>query len=205
MFGLSAKELSILKRLSTPVKIQDFLDTLAINFEPNGDTLMSPRAVIHTKRAHCIEAALLAATALLVHRKKPLLMDLRSLAHDFDHVITLYKHGKYWGAISKSNHTALRFRDPIYRTPRELALSYFHEYFLNTNGQKTLREYSRPFSLSRYGKDWITSEDDLWKIAEDLDDAKHFPLIPRGVERMLRPADAFERKIGVAVEWKKKP
>jgi hypothetical protein len=203
MFNLSATELGALKRLSTPTKIQDFLNTLAINFEKTGETLMSPREVLRTKRAHCIEAALLAATALWFHGERPLLMDLRSLPHDFDHVVTLYKKGKYWGAISKSNHAVLRFRDPIYRSPRELAMSYFHEYFLNANGQKTLREHSLPFSIKRFGKDWITSSDNLWYIAEALDDSPHARIVPRGYERSLRPADKLERKAGEIIEWHK--
>ena len=203
MFGLSKDELAILKKLSTPHKIQDFLDALPQNHEESGDTCRSPRAVLRDKKAHCIEGALLTATALWLHGKKPLLLDLRTTDEDFDHVVALYKEGDYFGAISKTNHAVLRFRDPIYRTVRELALSYFHEYFLLTNGKKTLRSYSRPFSLASRGTAWITSEDNLWDIAEALDESPHLKIIPKGHEKYLRPASAIERKAGSIPEWKK--
>ncbi|MEK7065905.1 MAG: hypothetical protein AAB938_00970, partial [Patescibacteria group bacterium] len=162
MFGLSEKEWGTLKRLSTPHKIQDFLDTLPINFEKSGDTCLSPRAVLREKKAHCIEGALLAATALWIAGKRPLLLDFKTTPEDEDHVVALFKENGYWGALSKTNHAVLRFRDPIYRTVRELALSYFHEYFMVETGKKTLKSFSRPFSLKRFGTKWITSEKNLW-------------------------------------------
>lgn len=127
--GLTRKEYETLARLSTPIKIQDFLDSLPMNWEKKGDTHMSPRRVLATRKAYCIEGALLAAAALWIHGEPPLLMNLSSLfgKGDVDHVIALYKRADYFGAVSKTNHATIRFRDPIYRTPRELALSYFHE------------------------------------------------------------------------------
>ncbi len=206
MFGLSSKELAVLKQLSTPHKIQDFLDKLPINYEKCGDTCRSPRVALREGKAHCIEGALIAATALWLHGEKPLLLDLKTLNIDIDsdHVVALYKKNGYWGAISKTNHAVLRFRDPIYKTVRELALSYFHEYFLTTTGQKTLRSYSRPFSLARFGNDWITSEKGLWYIAEALDESPHYPLIPKGSEKYLRLSSNIERKAGSIAEWSKK-
>lgn len=205
MFGLSPKEFALLKGLSTPHKIQDFLDKLPVNYEKDGDTCHSPQTALRTGKAHCIEGALIAATALWIHGQKPLLLDLKTLSTDIDsdHVVALYKKNGYWGAISKTNHSVLRFRDAIYKTPRELALSYFHEYFLPTTGQKTLRSYSRPFSLQRFGKKWITSEEDLWNIAEALDQSPHFPLVPEGYARYLRHASEAERQASKIVEWKK--
>ncbi len=203
MFGLSTQELAILKKLSTPHKIQDFLDSLPQNHEEWGDTCRSPRAVLRDKKAHCIEGALLAATALWIHGQKPLLLDLKTTDDDFDHVVALYKKGSHWGAISKTNHAVLRFRDPIYNTVRELALSYFHEYFLGDSGKKTLRSYSRPFSLKSFGIKWVTSEDDLWDITEALDKSPHFKIIPKGHEKHIRLASHVERKAGNIPEWTK--
>jgi len=194
---------AVFKNLNTPQKIQDFLDTIAINFEKNGETLMSPRRVLREKKSHCIEAALLAAAALSYHGARPLLLDLKASKHDYDHVVALYKKNNFWGAISKSNHASLRFRDPVYKTVRELALSYFHEYFENKKGKKTLRSYSRPFNLNKYGKKWLTSEENLWHIAQDLDDSPHFPIAPLKNIKKARPADKMELRAGKLTEWKK--
>jgi hypothetical protein len=202
MFNLTKSELKILKKLSTPIKIQDYLDTIHINFEKNGDTHMSPRKVLREKKAHCIEGALLAATALWLHGEEPLIMDLKAVPKDDDHVVALYKINGLWGAISKSNHATVRFRDPIYRTVRELALSYFHEYFLDKNGEKVLYSYSKPFNLKKLGQDWITSEDDLWDVALALDDSLHYPFFPKKNKKYIRRADKMERKAGKLREWK---
>ena len=189
----------ILKKLNTPQKIQAYLDTLKINFEEKGDTCSSPALVIKRKSAHCIEAALLGAAAMLYHGQKPLLLDLKANSKDFDHVVLLFKRGKLWGAISKSNHAALRYREPVYKSVRELAMSFFHEY-LTPKGDKSLRSYSIPFSLTKYGKNWITENDDLWDIANDLDDVKHYRIVPKGLK--LRRADAIEARAGRITEWK---
>jgi hypothetical protein len=204
MFNLSKAELKILKKLNTPIKIQDFLDTLPINFEKLGDTQMSPRRVLREKKAHCIEGALLAATALWLHGKEPLLLDLKAVPHDDDHVVALYKINGLWGAISKTNHATVRFRDPIYKTVRELVQSYFHEYFLNKNGKKVLHSYSKPFNLKTLGTEWITSEEDLWDLAEVLDQSLHYPLYPKKNKKYIRKADQMERKAGKLLEWKNK-
>ncbi|MBA3789286.1 hypothetical protein H0X32_02745 [Patescibacteria group bacterium] len=201
---LSKQERDILRTLSTPIKIQDYLDSLPINFEKKGETCMSPRRVLREKKAHCMEGAMLAALALLLQNEKPLLLDLKTMRGDDDHVVALYKRDGRWGAISKTNHATLRFRDPIYKTVRELAASYFHEYFLDTTGVKTLRSHSGPFILSRFGTSWITAEDDLWHIAEALDDAPHFPLFPAANTRFIRLADPMERSAGKLTEWKKR-
>jgi hypothetical protein len=128
-------------------------------------------------------------------------MELKAAPGDQDHAVALYKRNGYWGAVSKTNHTSLRFRDPIYKTIRELALSYFHEYFVNDSGTKTLRAYTRPFSLVRFGSTWVTSEEDQWKIAYALHDAPHIQIIPEVNKRHIRKADRFERKAGRIIEW----
>ncbi|MFA5942507.1 MAG: hypothetical protein WC798_02430 [Candidatus Paceibacterota bacterium] len=210
--GLTKKEYEVLKRLSTPIKIQDFLDTLAFNWEKGGDTHRSPRYVLKEKKAHCIEGALFAAAALWVHGEPPLLMNLspRYGRGDFDHVVALYKRGGMWGAVSKTNHACLRFRDPIYRTPRELALSYFHEWFINETAEKVLEQYSKPLDLrrigvpsgaGRFGTDWLTTEKDLWEIADALDEQPYYQLVPKGNWKYVRKADPMELKAGTLIEW----
>jgi len=202
-FGLAPAELRVLRKLSTPIKIQNFLDATPLNWEKRGETYMSPRRVLREHKMHCLEGALLAATALWLQGEPPLLLDLRADGDD-DHVVALYKRNGYWGAISKTNHASVRFRDPIYKTLRELALSYFHEYFVNDTGKKVLREYSaRPFNLKKRGTTWITAEEDLYDIVNALDSAKHLSLIPKQNKRLIRPADAMERQAGALIEWQK--
>ena len=201
MFGLNKKELAILKKLTTPIKIQNFLDSIPRNCEKNGETYLSPRQVLAQNKAHCFEGALLAALALWVQGEAPLLFDLKAKGDD-DHVIALYQRNGYWGAISKTNHATLRFRDPVYKTLRELALSYFHEYFENDKGRKTLRQYSaRPFDLRKVNPSWITDENDLDELAEKIDNAPHCQIFPQENIRFLRPADKMELLAGRLIEW----
>jgi hypothetical protein len=203
MFNLTKNEISLLRRLDSPRKIQDYLDSIGINHEPEGDTCLSPRRVMRERRAHCIEGAMLAALALRVHGERPLILDLMSCRHDFDHVVALFKQHGCWGAISKTNHAVLRYREPVYRTIRELVLSYFHEYF-DTKGFKTLRSYSPPVDLSRFDKDgWMTNEKNNWVVAQYLCDVRHIPLLTRPQIATLRQAHPVEIKAGEIVEWKK--
>ncbi len=200
---LSKEEEKIFKELSTPVKIQDFLDTLPRNMEKHGDTVMSPRMVLRERKAHCIEGALLSAAALWYHGMPPWVIDLKASNEDFDHVIAVYRKNGYYGAISKTNHAGLRFRDPVYKTVRELAMSYFHEYLHDHNDHKTLRAYSGLIDLKKFGDKWIVSEEDLFDLACRLDDVKHFPVAPKANLRMLRPADHIESMVNHIEEWKK--
>jgi hypothetical protein len=202
-FGLTLEEYDLLRELDTPARIQDFLDTLAINFEKRGETCMSPRRVLRTRRAHCMEGALLASAALMLQGERPLLLDLKSAEGDDDHVVVLFKAGGRWGALSKTNHAALRFRDPVYLSVRELAMTYYHEYFLNASGQKTLESYSAPFSLARFGTKWITSEEDLWHMPDALDCSRHFPVAPDPLLRRARPVTRLERTAGRLTEWRR--
>ncbi len=200
---LTREERKIFEKLNTPLKIQDYLDSIPFNKEKTGSTLMSPRRVLGAGRAHCIEGALLASAILWYHGQAPILLDLKTIGrpHDYDHVIALFKINGKWGAISKTNHVVLRYRDPIYKSVRELALSYFHEYFLYT-GKKTLRSYSKPFSLKKFGESWITKMEDLWDIEEAIDDSPHLSIVENRDLKNLRRASLFERKIGKIVEWK---
>jgi len=194
----------MLKQLSTPIKIQDFLDALPMNHEKGGDTYRSPRAVLREGKAHCIEGALVAAAALWLRGERPLIMNLsaRLGRGDVDHVIALYERGGHFGAISKTNHAVLRFRDPVYRTLRELALSYFNEWFL-PSGEKTLECYSKPLDMHRFGTGWITAERDLQEVVDALSVAPHYDLVPKGNWRYVRAADPMERKAGLCPEWSK--
>ena len=187
---LTSPERILLKKLSTPQKIQDYLDTLPINFEMTGETCMSPRATIRAKTAHCIEGAFLAAAALAYHDHKPLLMDFQTHPDDEDHVVALFQQNGRWGAISKTNHTILRYRDPVYATPRELALSYFHEYLM-WDGRKSLVAYSNPFDLRRYRPEkWVTTEKSLVWLPGGPGGAQHLPIVSRTKLRV--PAQARE-------------
>ncbi len=162
----------LLRKLSTPEKIQKYLDDLPYNKEKNGETCRSPRLVIKHNTAHCFEAALFAAAALRANERPPLILDLESVRDD-DHVIALYRMNGCWGAVAKSNYAGLRFRSPVYRTLRELALSYFEHYY-NLQGEKTLRGYSRPVNLARFDRiDWMTTDEPLWAIPEYLCEIKH--------------------------------
>jgi hypothetical protein len=197
--GLTKAEYTILKRLSTPHKIQDFVSALRANFEHQGDTCLSVREVLRRHHAHCIEGAMLAACALWIHGEPPLLLDLKAV-HDFDHVIALFRRRGCWGAISKTNHAQLRYRDPVYRTLRELAMSYFHEY-MNKKGRLTLRSYSRAFDLRKVEpKLWITNGSDCWDMPEMLDEIRHYPLVKGKQVRLLYRRDAMERKVGTLLE-----
>lgn len=200
------EEIKLFKKLNTPSKIQDYLNSLEFNFEDNGDTCMSPREVIKNKKAHCMEGAMFASAVLEFHGHKPTVLDLRSVKrpYDYDHVLAIFKQFGSFGAISKTNHAVLRYREPVYKTVRELALSFFHEYFLNSNGKKTLREYSMPFDLNYFNKlGWRTTEKDLFEISFYLDEIKHFKILTLEQEKNLRKADKIEIEAGSIVEYKK--
>jgi hypothetical protein len=188
-YGFDSGERRVLKALTTPEKIQRFLDTeIAYNKEPDGETIRSPRRVLRDKVAHCLEGALVAAAALRMHGYPPLLLDLEAV-HDDDHVLAVFKQQGHWGAIAKSNYSGLRFREPVYRSLRELAMSYFEHYF-NASREKTLRNYSRPVNLSRFDRiDWMTAEVDLWPISEYLANIAHVPLLTNYSGRRLARVD----------------
>lgn len=202
MFGLEEKEFQILKSLDNPKKIQDFLNKIPINFEEKGDTCMSPRMVLKKWKAHCIEGAMVAALALRIHGKKPLVVDMTASKKDFDHVICVFKENGKWGAVSKTNHAVLRYREPVYKDIRELVMSFFHEYF-DDNGTKTLRSYSAPVNLERFDKlNWICSEEDVWFVSDYMAEVKHFPILTRSQISKLRKADPIEIEAGKLTEWK---
>lgn len=178
-------EKAVLASLSTPARIQDFLESIPYTTDHQ---TRSPRRVLRDRCAHCTEGAIFAAAALRFHGHPPLVVDLRA-ENDDDHVIAVYQWRECWGAVAKSNFVGLRYREPIFRNLRELALSYFEEYF-NTLGEKTLRAYSRPLDLSAFDHiRWMTTERDLEIIGARLDSVRHYPLLDDEAIRNLRPVD----------------
>jgi len=192
--------------LNTPSKIQDFLNKMPVNFEECGETLLSPRGVLKNNKCHCIEGAFLAAAALWFNGiGKPLVVDLRATPEEWDHVITVFKKNGKWGAISKTNHSVLRYREPLYRDIRELVMSYFHEYSDELGkGKKSLRDFSQPVDLSIFGKDWIISPENLWYIGDYIDGVKHYKILNKKQAKELRVQDLIEIKAGNLAEWSKK-
>lgn len=167
------RELAKLNKLRTPLLIQEFLDNVAYRIE---DEYFAPRDVLRDRRAHCFDGALFAAAALRRLGVEVFLMDLRAV-NDDDHVLAVFRSGSCLGAVAKSNFSGLRFREAVYRTPRELALSYFNDYY-NMRGERTLRAYSRLVPLRRFDAlGWMFERSHLYRIADALDDAPHFRLI----------------------------
>jgi len=199
--GLTPAEFAVLRRLDSPRRIEEFVYGLKQNFELGGETCLTVRGVLRTRRAHCIEGAMLAACAFWVHGEPPLLLDMRAV-HDFDHVVALYRRHGHWGAISKTNGIFLRSRDPVYRDLRELAMSYFHEY-ANRRNHKTLREYSLPYDLRRVDpRVWVSGEQGAWEVAAALDDVRHFTLVAGRPLRLVSRRDPFERRAGALSQYR---
>ncbi len=192
-FGLSPANLRTLRSLKTPLLIQRYIDSLEYQY---ADTAWSPERAMRERKGHCLEGALIAAAALRVNGRPPLLMDLEAVRDD-DHVVALYRERGLWGGIAKSNFAGLRFRAPVYRTLRELALSYFDHYY-NLRGERTLRAYSKAINLNRLGsKNWMSSEEDVWCVPELLIAARHYPLFPHRVARALPRLDRRSYEAGM--------
>jgi len=190
--GLSLKQAKLLVGLNTPRKIQDFLVYFPQNFEPDGDTARSVKSALNANKAHCIEGALIAAMALWLQGQPPLLIDL--CAHqDMDHVIAPFKQNGKWGAISKTNYTCLRWRDPVYRSARELVMSYFHEFAKGS--RKSLRSYSHPYNLKKFpAKLWVDNPNNCWELTSHISTIKHYKIIDEKLAKKLRPRDKVEIK-----------
>ena len=181
----SPSELRALRALKSPAGIQRFLDAIPYHL---AGTAWSPRMVLRKKTAHCLEGAIFAAAALRVLGFPPLIFDLEA-DQDTDHVLAIFKVRGHWGAIAKSNFAGCRYREPVYRTLRELALSYFNTYF-NLRGERTLRRFSQPVNLARFdNRHWMTSNKGIWFVAEYLCDIPHGPLLKRGLEKHLTRVD----------------
>jgi hypothetical protein len=184
-WGLTPQELRTLRALKTPHGVQRLIDAMPYHL---AGTSWSPRMVLRERTAHCLEGAIFGAAALRVLGFPPLVIDLEA-ENDTDHVIAIYKIRGHWGALGKSNYTGCRYREPVYRTLRELALSYFDVYF-NLRGERSLRRFSRPVNLSRFDHlNWMTAEKSVWFIAEYLCEIPHFPLLKPWMEKSLTRLD----------------
>ena len=185
-FGLTPREAAFLRRLSPPSLIQRYLDGIAYDIE--GKACRSPRRVLRERTAQCMDGALFAAAALRLQGHPPLIVDLEAV-EDTDHVLAVFRQNGRWGAVARSNYAGLRFREPVFHTIRELVLSYFESYF-NLRREKTLRRYSRPVSLARFdARGWMTSEENLWYVAEHLVTVRHYRLLTPAMERTLGTVD----------------
>lgn len=186
-------EIKLLKTLNNPDKIQAFLD--AIDYNPNYEC-RSPRWVMKKRSAHCFEGALFAAAALQFIGYKPLIVDMRAV-NDDDHVIAVFKEDGFWGAVAKSNFTSLRFREPVYRSLRELIMSYF-DFFFNIYGYKSLRSYSLPFDLRHFeSRHWATTDEDLEYIGDKIESLHHYPVAGNKMIRKLSKASDSMMKAGM--------
>jgi hypothetical protein len=186
-------EIAFLKTMSDPDKIQGFLDS--IDYNPVYEC-RSPRWVIKKRSAHCFEGALFAAAALQFNGFKPLIVDLKAF-NDDDHVIAVFKENGHWGSVAKSNFTSLRYREPVYRSLRELVMSYFDFYF-NTIGDKSLRAYSMPLDLTIYNnRQWATTDEDLEYIGDKLEILHHYQIVDELMIRKLKKASEIMLKAGM--------
>ena len=198
--GLGPKMAARLAGLKTPERIQDFVNALRWNGESEGPTARSVAEVLRHGEAHCVEGAFVAAYALWLAGEPPLLMDMGAARGDVDHVVTLFRRGRSWGGISKSNSPFLRYRDPIYRSLRELTLSYFPQYVKKR--RKTLRTYSIAIDLRRFDPAlWVTHRGFCHEVVDALTGARHFPLLPPGAEKHLRPIDEIEARSNLLKEY----
>jgi hypothetical protein len=189
--AVANREINIFKKFKNPYSIQTFLNRLKYN--PNYET-KSPRRVASVKTANCFEGALFAAAALKWLGHKPLIVDLIAV-NDDDHVIAIFKQNDHYGAVAKSNTTTLRFREPVYRSLRELIMSYF-DFYINILGYKSLRSYSNPVNLSIFDKyNWISTDEDLEFIGDYLYKIKHHKIINRTMINSLNIADKQFRNI----------
>ena len=198
--GLEPRLAARLAGLKTPGRIQDFVNALRWNAETAGPTARSVAESLRHGEAHCVEGAFVAAAALWLAGEPPLVMDMGAARGDVDHVVTLFRRGRSWGAISKSNSPFLRYRDPIYRSLRELSLSYFPQYVKQR--RKTLRTYSGAIDLRRFDPAlWVTHPGFCHEVVDALTGARHFPILPPGAEKQLRPIDVIEARSNLLKEY----
>ena len=192
--SLTPSERRLVSRLTTPFKIQAFLDDIPYSGE---ERYRCPLTVLRDRKGHCFDGAIFGAAMLRRIGYPPLIVDMLPNKRDDDHLLALYKVDGHWGAVAKSNFAGLRFREPVYRTLRELVMSYLESYF-NLRREKTLRRYSRPLDLSRLDRlGWMTAEEDLWVIAEHLVRLPHCPVLDPGMVRRLGRVDRRQFAAGL--------
>lgn len=194
METFTRRELRILSRLDMPAKIQDYLDGLVYSPEQR---YRCPRSVMRDRMAHCFDGAVFGAAALRRIGYPPLLLDMLPNDRDDDHVIALFRRNGCWGAVAKSNYVGLRFREPVYRTLRELVMSYFEDFY-NVLGEKTLRAYTLPLKLAAFDRlNWMIRDEPMDLIARRLDQLRQFRAITPRMSASLSPVDRRSYKAGM--------
>ena len=184
--ALTPAEHQLLRTLSTPFKIQTFLDSVPYSGE---DRYRAPLTFLRDRTGHCFDGAAFAAAMLQRLGHLPLIVDLLPNQRDDDHMFAPYKRNGDWGAVAKSNFSGLRFREPVYRNLRELVMSYFDDYF-NNAGEKTLRGYTIPLNLNPFNKyNWLTDDATMDKIADRLGEIKQYKILTPAMIKNLSPVD----------------
>jgi len=191
---LAPEEKSFVATLATPARIQAFLDAIPYSTEP---VYRSPLRVLRERKGHCFDGALFAAAMLRRLGYPPLIVDMVPNERDDDHLLAVYRVGGYWGAVAKSNFTGLRYREPVYRSLRELVMSYF-EAFFNVEGEKTLRAYTVPLNLAAFdARHWMASDEPLEAIASRLDRLRRLPVVTPEMAARLAPVDPRSYQAGL--------
>jgi len=181
----TAGELKQLRSFKSPDRIQEYLDRLRYRY---AGVPRSVRSVLESRTANCFDGAMVAAAALEQLGHPPYIMDLRAVEDD-DHFLAVFKLNNCYGAVAKSNYSGLRYREPVYRTLRELAISYFENYF-NLSGKRTLREYSALYDLRREKlTDWRMGTDSIEDIGTRIDAIRHYSLLTKRSEKSLVRVD----------------
>jgi hypothetical protein len=191
---LHKKELKVFSQLTSPVKIQKFLDSLPYSTE---ERYRCPRSVLLDNKAHCYDGAVLAAAALQMIGFPPLLVEMLPNDRDDDHILAVFRQKKCWGAVAKSNFVGLRYREPVYRSLRELIMSYFESYF-NIAGERTLLGYTASLNLSRFDKfDWLIHDSAMDVIDDALNGVRKYRIMTPAMTRKLTCVDKRSYKAGL--------
>ncbi len=191
---LNKKELRVFSQLTSPMKIQNYLDSILYSDE---ERYRSPRSVLNDRKAHCYDGAIFASAALQMIGHIPLIVELLPNENDDDHILAIFRRGKYWGAIAKSNFTGLRYREPVYKSLRELVMSYFEPYF-NIKGERTLLGYTAPLDLNRFKKfNWLTEDSAMDIIGNALENTRKYRIVTSDMARKLTHVDKRSYKAGL--------
>jgi len=191
---LSAEERAIMSGLTGPAVIQAFLDSIPYSTD---EFYRCPLRVLRDRTAHCFDGAMFAAAALRRIGYPPLILDMLSNGRDDEHLLALFKDRGCWGAVAKSNFVGLRFREPVYRTLRELVMSYFEQYY-NLEREKTLRGYTGPLNLKRFDRlNWMTADETMDLIAQRTEEIRRVMLIDAEMEKRLSPVDERSYQAGL--------
>lgn len=192
--ALIPDERKFIRSLTTPDKIQAFLDSVPYSGE---DRYRAPLTFLRDRTGHCFDGASFAAAMLSRLGHPPLLVDMIPNARDDDHMCAPFKMNGHWGALAKSNFSGLRYREPVYKNLRELIMSYFDDYFNNV-GEKTMRGYTTPLNLSTFHKhNWLTDDAAMDKIADKLGEIKQYQILTPAMVRALAPVDERSLKAGL--------